>query len=411
MSEASPARGVEEGIRTMLARCVGAGYVAVLLVFAPTIVEGAVSGSVWWTLFAATVTFVPGIGIGVAGFGRGPRIDRIRRWSAAAALGYALAVAGALLLDIPASTGRLWVTLFPGLAAIAAAGAWRALPTFGYMLVLMPGTLVVRHLVAGRSFVVPGDLQGFGEAAGAAGPIGQVLARSLIGIVLGVAFAGSILMAIRVGRLVDEAAAASQRAVADAAAEVARAIERDRLDAFVHDEVMGLLLAANRRGESAVAAGQATATLAVLDDFGDGEGDGELEVAAAVETVRQAVVTAGAPHLGPWWIPVSVRIEGEGTVPGEVVAALAGATTEAVRNVVRHAGPAATCEVEIVAAPGRMAVTVVDDGIGFDPGRVSEHRLGLSVSVRSRMIRAGGTAEIESAPGCGTRVALLWESM
>jgi signal transduction histidine kinase len=51
-----------------------------------------------------------------------------------------------------------------------------------------------------------------------------------------------------------------------------------------------------------------------------------------------------------------------------------------------------------------------DDGVGFDPGSVrspdpSGRGLGL-LGLRERMELVGGTAEVDSEPGQGTRVSL-----
>jgi signal transduction histidine kinase len=48
---------------------------------------------------------------------------------------------------------------------------------------------------------------------------------------------------------------------------------------------------------------------------------------------------------------------------------------------------------------------VLDDGIGFDPVRTFRGAA-LRESIVGRMVRAGGTAVIESRPGDGTRITL-----
>ena len=95
-------------------------------------------------------------------------------------------------------------------------------------------------------------------------------------------------------------------------------------------------------------------------------------------------------------------------VPGVVADALANAAAEAVRNCLRHAGPDATVEVFLDADERQSRVTVLDDGCGFDPSNVSRDRMGLAVSIRSRLAAVGGRAFILSRPGHGTRVVLQW---
>jgi signal transduction histidine kinase len=95
-------------------------------------------------------------------------------------------------------------------------------------------------------------------------------------------------------------------------------------------------------------------------------------------------------------------------VPPAVADALADSTAEALSNVVRHApGAAVTLRLAPLGDTG-VVIEVVDDGPGFDPGRVPLHRFGLRESVHGRMAAIGGRAEVDSAPGRGTRVRLEW---
>jgi signal transduction histidine kinase len=50
---------------------------------------------------------------------------------------------------------------------------------------------------------------------------------------------------------------------------------------------------------------------------------------------------------------------------------------------------------------------VSDDGRGFDPGRVPPNRMGLSI-IRERVRDIGATLQIESKPGSGTRIVVVW---
>ncbi|MGH9104785.1 MAG: sensor histidine kinase, partial [Acidimicrobiales bacterium] len=68
-------------------------------------------------------------------------------------------------------------------------------------------------------------------------------------------------------------------------------------------------------------------------------------------------------------------------------------------NVGRHSG-AASASVRLVFAAGTATLTVVDDGVGFDPSRVG---FGLS-QLRARAGELGGAVEVGSAPGEGTVV-------
>ena len=90
----------------------------------------------------------------------------------------------------------------------------------------------------------------------------------------------------------------------------------------------------------------------------------------------------------------------------EGLAALGAATREALVNAAKHSG-ATAADLYTEVMPERVAVFVRDRGKGFDPETVPDDRRGLRDSVRGRLARLGGTAEIRSAPGEGTEVELV----
>jgi two-component system sensor histidine kinase UhpB len=77
---------------------------------------------------------------------------------------------------------------------------------------------------------------------------------------------------------------------------------------------------------------------------------------------------------------------------------------EALRNVAQHAG-AHHVEVTLRRAGDQVALSIADDGAGFDPTstRLSGRGLGL-VSMRERIRSMGGRIEITSDVGQGTRI-------
>jgi PAS domain S-box-containing protein len=75
---------------------------------------------------------------------------------------------------------------------------------------------------------------------------------------------------------------------------------------------------------------------------------------------------------------------------------------EAMQNTVKHAG-AANVDLRLEQENGSVALEISDDGSGFDPSGSFPGHLGLR-SMRERAAQIGGTLEIESAPGEGTRV-------
>jgi PAS domain S-box-containing protein len=82
------------------------------------------------------------------------------------------------------------------------------------------------------------------------------------------------------------------------------------------------------------------------------------------------------------------------------------AVRELLFNVVKHAGVDSARVGLARLEDGRIQVTVVDKGVGFEPGTEDMSRFGL-FSIRERLYYLGGDMEVESAPGCGTRFSLL----
>jgi signal transduction histidine kinase len=76
---------------------------------------------------------------------------------------------------------------------------------------------------------------------------------------------------------------------------------------------------------------------------------------------------------------------------------------EAVSNAARHSGCSAV-DVDLRVAGARLVLTLADNGKGCDVSAESEGQ-GLA-SMRRRAGRLGGTLEIASAPGSGTKVTL-----
>lgn len=75
---------------------------------------------------------------------------------------------------------------------------------------------------------------------------------------------------------------------------------------------------------------------------------------------------------------------------------------EALQNALRHAA-ARRVMLRLEASPGRVRLTVEDDGQGFTIEDTAEGRFGL-LGMRERARLLGGTLQIESAPGAGTRI-------
>jgi signal transduction histidine kinase len=88
----------------------------------------------------------------------------------------------------------------------------------------------------------------------------------------------------------------------------------------------------------------------------------------------------------------------------ESVDALAGAAGEALTNAGKHA-EASRVVVSAEPVGGGLTVSILDDGVGFDPGATPE-RVGRARSIRGRLEERGGSAEWVSRPGHGCEVRL-----
>jgi signal transduction histidine kinase len=58
---------------------------------------------------------------------------------------------------------------------------------------------------------------------------------------------------------------------------------------------------------------------------------------------------------------------------------------------------------------GEISLCVSDDGQGFEPGQGGADQLGLAI-MRERAMAVGARLSIDSQPGQGARVTLVWES-
>ena len=82
-------------------------------------------------------------------------------------------------------------------------------------------------------------------------------------------------------------------------------------------------------------------------------------------------------------------------------------TREALTNAARHAH-AKQLSVQVGRSDGNYLVTVEDDGNGFDTSQPAPSgHFGLQI-MQARAKHIGGTVELQSTPGSGTRVALMW---
>jgi signal transduction histidine kinase len=92
------------------------------------------------------------------------------------------------------------------------------------------------------------------------------------------------------------------------------------------------------------------------------------------------------------------------TLPTDRASVLYRVAQEAVANALRHGKPSTVCiRLEVGDRDARLEVT--DDGAGFDMDSTARNAPGLGIfSMRERVSLVGGTFELTSRPGAGTRV-------
>jgi signal transduction histidine kinase len=103
-------------------------------------------------------------------------------------------------------------------------------------------------------------------------------------------------------------------------------------------------------------------------------------------------------------LPVDVVGGDVGRFSQEVEAAVYFCCLEALQNAAKHAGDGARATVTIERRADSLSFTVADDGAGFDPGGPSGRGHGF-VNMSDRVGAIGGSLEVDSAPGNGTRVS------
>ena len=224
-------------------------------------------------------------------------------------------------------------------------------------------------------------------------------------------FVSLMQLALRAGREQDAAATAAQEEAANSAAAATVETQRSRFHAFMHDDVLATLHAATRNapGTQQLTRTSARNALTKMDDFRDGTSGPELLTASELELLlRNSASTYGLE------LTISAPVFDDAPrFPAEISDALAEALAEAIRNSIKHAEWADGRPVRRTAFarfdPKGVEILVNDDGKGFVAHRIGLDRLGIRVSILSRInSQPGGRATVTSSRGAGTTVSLTW---
>ncbi|MFN8635758.1 MAG: sensor histidine kinase [Chloroflexota bacterium] len=215
---------------------------------------------------------------------------------------------------------------------------------------------------------------------------------------------------VRQERLVAENAQLHERARQAAVLE-----ERQRLSRELHDSVTQSLYGISLQAEAAsraLTAGDVDPAAANLQEIRETtqEALGEMRLLlfelrpplleergllGALESRLRAVEARAG-------LTTALRGDGAARLPPEVEQELYRLAQEALNNVLKHAH-ARHVGVELDITQERAVLEVADDGVGFEAALHGGGGFGLP-GMRERAARLGGTLQVESAPGAGTRV-------
>jgi signal transduction histidine kinase len=182
-----------------------------------------------------------------------------------------------------------------------------------------------------------------------------------------------------------------------------RAEERADISAQVHDSVLQTLALIQRRADDP----QKVVWLArmqerelrswLFEGRAPGEAEADVTFAGGVRQIQQDVEAR-------YGVPVEAVTVGDCELDENLNALLA-AAREATVNAAKWSG-AGVISLFAEVEPDSASIVVRDRGKGFDPASVPADRKGLAESVHGRMVRRGGTADVVSAEGEGTKVTL-----
>ena len=205
-------------------------------------------------------------------------------------------------------------------------------------------------------------------------------------------------------RQADELRASRARLVASANAE-RRRIERDLL-VGAQLRLVGLLIGLEQVRSLVVT--DAASALDALDAL-------ETELHSALDELRDLAHGIYPPLLSDGGladalsaaaarasVPCHVETDRVGRYPAELEAAVYFCCLEALQNTGKHAGDGARAALSIREEERSVTFVLEDDGAGFDAEHVG--RGAGFTNMRDRLGAIGGYLEVDSRPGCGTRV-------
>jgi signal transduction histidine kinase len=107
-------------------------------------------------------------------------------------------------------------------------------------------------------------------------------------------------------------------------------------------------------------------------------------------------------------IPIEMQLDVTAPLPPDAKVAFYYIAQEALNNVAKHAR-ATSVEVTLASHDQGAALSVRDNGQGFDVAHVTPEHLGLAI-MRERSESIQGELAIISAPGQGTEISIRWQA-
>jgi PAS domain S-box-containing protein len=211
----------------------------------------------------------------------------------------------------------------------------------------------------------------------------------------------------------------AEEALAAKAAEEAIVSERTRLARELHDAVTQTLFSASLIAEVLpelwkIDAEQARKTTEELRQLTRGALAEmrtlllELRPAALLQARFQDLIKQLVEAVvGRTRLPVILNISGEDQLPPEVQVALYRIAQESLNNIVKYSR-ATQVDITLSISCCHVEMEISDNGIGFDMAKIKPTSLGLRI-MHERAEAIGAELRIDSAPGKGTQVRVVWD--
>src|SRR6478752_7685527 len=314
---------------------------------------------------------------------------------------------------------RIWIAalsvLWIALLWFTPAAAYLAFPLFFLYLAVMPGWRGPFTVALATAFaIVGGGVHGGWTVGGVVGP----LVGAAMALLIGAGYRSLLRESAERDRLMAELVTTRQE-LADREREAGAAQERERLAREIHDTLA--------QGLSSIQ------MLLQAAERADPAGPGAAQVRLARETTADNLAEARAlvrelsppPLAGPglvqalrrlaqtqWRRPdLALDVVGDDPIdlPMATQTALLRIAQGTMANVLQHSR-ATRATVRVVRDGGCVRLSVVDDGVGFDPDEVltgsgRPDSFGLAAA-QARVEQLGGSLRLDSAPGRGTAVTI-----